>query len=122
MEEYIWHINLFVFVLLTVCYLYQFVYVLVVLFKKDNTPQQPAVLHRFGVVIAARNERVVLPNLIRSIQEQWSMSAAIRSRSAKDTRWILRSTALRRITEINITMPFWCLMRTICWMNTTSRR
>ena len=70
MEEYIWHINLFVFVLLTVCYLYQFVYVLVVLFKKDNTPQQPAVLHRFGVVIAARNERVVLPNLIRSIQEQ----------------------------------------------------
>ena len=38
MEEYIWHINLFVFVLLTVCYLYQFVYVLVVLFKKDNTP------------------------------------------------------------------------------------
>ena len=38
--------------------------------SKGQHPQQPAVLHRFGVVIAARNERVVLPNLIRSIQEQ----------------------------------------------------
>ena len=48
MEEYIWHINLFVFVLLTVCYLYQFVYVLVVLFKR-TTPHSSL---RFCTVLA----------------------------------------------------------------------
>ena len=71
MERWVLRINLIVFVVLTVFYLYQFVYVGVVLFRKHRTRQCiPCTFHRFGVVIAARNESMVIGNLIRSIQNQ----------------------------------------------------
>lgn len=71
MERWVLRINLIVFIVLTVFYLYQFVYVGVVLFRKHRTRQCiPCTFHRFGVVIAARNESMVIGNLIRSIQNQ----------------------------------------------------
>ena len=71
MEDSILRINLLVFIILTVCYLYQMVYVAVVLFKKDKHKQNlPCIFHRYGVLIAARNESAVIGNLIRSIQNQ----------------------------------------------------
>ena len=71
MKDWILRINLLVFIVLTVCYLYQVVYVAVVLFKRNKQKQNlPCIFHRYGVLIAARNESMVIGNLIRSIQNQ----------------------------------------------------
>ncbi|WP_419544606.1 glycosyltransferase family 2 protein [Negativibacillus massiliensis] len=71
MEDCILKINLIVFITLTIFYLYQFIYVAVVLFKKHKERQHTLCpFHRYGVVIAARNESMVIGNLIRSIQNQ----------------------------------------------------
>jgi len=55
--------------MLFLCYAYQLVYLAVPLFarkpRKENAP-----LHRFAVLIAARNEEAVIANLIESIQKQ----------------------------------------------------
>ena len=71
MEDCILKINLLVFIALTVFYLYQMIYIVVVLFqKRKEKDRTPAALHRFGVVIAARNESMVIGNLLRSIKNQ----------------------------------------------------
>ena len=71
MKDFVLQINLLVFIALTIFYLYQIVYVAVVLFKRYRNKQcLPCTFHRFGVVIAARNESAVIGNLIRSIKNQ----------------------------------------------------
>lgn len=61
--------NLIIFLIFTVCYLYQFVYVLVSLFGKSEKLEAKA-QHRYAVIIAARNEREVIAQLIASIKKQ----------------------------------------------------
>lgn len=55
--------------LLSICYLYQFVYLFVPFFKKQK-PHKEAKPHRFAVLVAARNEEAVLPYLLDSIAAQ----------------------------------------------------
>ena len=51
------------------CYLYQFLYI-PVSWLPAKTPGREAPLHRFAVLIAARNEEAVIGNLIESIKAQ----------------------------------------------------
>ncbi len=71
--EFINNFNLFIFVVLTALYSYQLIYVAVALFgekKKEHFSREAETLHRYGVIIAARNESLVIENLINSIQKQ----------------------------------------------------
>lgn len=71
--NFIMGFNLCIFVLITFLYFYQMVYVGASLLgekKKNHFLHHAKKLHRYGVVIAARNERTVIPELIRSIQAQ----------------------------------------------------
>ena len=51
------------------CYLYQFLYI-PVSWLPAKTSGREAPLHRFAVLIAARNEEAVIGNLIESIKAQ----------------------------------------------------
>lgn len=62
-------INLLVTVLFSLCIAYQFLYMLVPLFVRRK-PHRPPVMHRYAVLIAARNEEAVIGQLIDSIREQ----------------------------------------------------
>ena len=69
--EMIGHINFFLSIAFTVCYLYQIIYLVAPIFKKDKKASASVtVLHRFGVLISARNEAPVIANLIENIREQ----------------------------------------------------
>ena len=52
------------------CYFYQLVYVGVVWFKKKPAAPKAPHLHRYAIVISARNEAAVIGNLLTSIQQQ----------------------------------------------------
>lgn len=62
-------INFVIMCLFFLCYSYQFVYIPVSLFGKKK-PYMPAKLHRYAVLIAARNEQSVIGELISSIKAQ----------------------------------------------------
>jgi len=69
MVECLKGINFFVFILFCCCYAYQFAYVGVRLFTK--MPKRTArKLHRYAVVVAARNESGVIGELLESIRAQ----------------------------------------------------
>ena len=53
----------------TICYFYQAVYLFLPKLKKPPA-HNPETLHRYAVLIAARNEEAVLPHLLDSIQAQ----------------------------------------------------
>ena len=53
----------------SVCYFYQFIYLLLPLFRKDK-PRQARHFKRYAILIAARNEENVLPHLLDSIRAQ----------------------------------------------------
>lgn len=55
--------------LLGLCYGYQFLYLLIPLFKKKACAETTR-LHRYAILIAARNEEAVLPHLLESIRNQ----------------------------------------------------
>ena len=61
--------NLVILILFTGFYFYQFIYVLVGIFKKDKE-FLAAKDHKYAVVIAARNESAVISQLIKSIKKQ----------------------------------------------------
>jgi cellulose synthase/poly-beta-1,6-N-acetylglucosamine synthase-like glycosyltransferase len=64
-------INMIVGVVFFVCYFYQFVYVAVPFVRKHRSASPKTVkLHRYAVLISARNEEVVIANLINSIKHQ----------------------------------------------------
>lgn len=63
------YFNFVISVLFTICYFYQFVYVLIGLFRK-TTPLSAKVNHHYAVVISARNESNMIGNLIDSIRAQ----------------------------------------------------
>lgn len=54
---------------LGLCYAYQFIYLFLPLFFKKTLPESPK-LHRYAILIAARNEETVLPHLLTSIRAQ----------------------------------------------------
>ena len=56
-------------VLFVLCYAYQFLYLAVPFLKKDK-PHGPAKLHRYAVLISARNEAAVIGHLLDSIRNQ----------------------------------------------------
>lgn len=62
-------LNFVISLIFTLCYFYQFVYVLVGLFKKPKTFSAKK-NHRYAVVISARNEGGVIGNLISSLKAQ----------------------------------------------------
>lgn len=62
-------LSLFLVTLTTICYLYQIVYLILPFFEKRRK-HKPVRLHRFAVLIAARNEEAVLPHLLESIRSQ----------------------------------------------------
>jgi cellulose synthase/poly-beta-1,6-N-acetylglucosamine synthase-like glycosyltransferase len=63
-------INLVLSILFSICYLYQLVYLVTPIFKKDKPESSVTILHRFAVLISARNEESVIANLVRNIREQ----------------------------------------------------
>lgn len=69
-QGYMTVFNLVMFVILTICYGYQFIYVLEVLFCKREKPQKASRTHRFAVLIAARNEHATIGNLLHSLNAQ----------------------------------------------------
>lgn len=62
-------INLIISILFYVCYVYQLFYIPIAWFKKDK-PHEIEKRNRIAVLIAARNEQIVIGNLIESIQKQ----------------------------------------------------
>lgn len=66
-------INTLMFVVLTVLYFYQFIYIIIALIgekKKQHFTEEAKAFHRYAFIIAARNERAVIANLIKSIKQQ----------------------------------------------------
>lgn len=61
--------NYWIFVIMTALYSYQALYILVSLFLQDKESSAKQ-LHKYAVVIAARNEEVVIGELIKSIRNQ----------------------------------------------------
>lgn len=62
-------INSIVAVIFTICYLYQIIYVLVPFLRREPAHRKTT-LHRFAVLISARNEEAVIAQLIDSIRGQ----------------------------------------------------
>ena len=66
-------LNIFNFViglLFSVCYLYQYVYMIIACFKKPRRFPETEKRHRFAVLISARNEECVIGHLCDSIRQQ----------------------------------------------------
>ncbi len=70
MVKWIEMFNFVLLLLFSACYLYQVVYVLIGLFKKEKPASAPAAPHRFAVLIPARNEEAVIGGLLESIAGQ----------------------------------------------------
>lgn len=72
MEQFVRIFNLCVFVIFTLMYAYQVLYAIVgfIYRKPVKIEGMPSAYHKFAVIIAARNERTVIKNLIDSIQNQ----------------------------------------------------
>lgn len=63
------NINFTIALVFSVLYLYQLIYIAVPFIKRDK-PHKPTVLHRYAVLISARNEEAVIAKLIESIKNQ----------------------------------------------------
>lgn len=70
-------INFIIATVFFVCYSYQFAYILVPYLKKEK-PHKPVELHRYAVLISARNEELVIGNLLDSISAQDYPSRLVR--------------------------------------------
>jgi len=71
MLELVKHLNFAVVVLFTLLYLYQGFYVVVGLGRRRwQDPHQPSRLHRFAVIVSARNEEGVIGELLESLNRQ----------------------------------------------------
>ena len=69
--ELVKDLNLLVAVLFTLLYFYQGAYVVVALIRRRwQDRRQPSRLHRFAVIVAARNEEAVIGELLESMRKQ----------------------------------------------------
>lgn len=64
------YINYILAIIFTLCYCYQFFYVIVPLIFRKKKNAAEVTDHRYAVLIAARNEEIVIGNLIESIHGQ----------------------------------------------------
>ena len=62
-------VSLMLVLLTTVCYFYQFAYLILPLLRKRR-PHNQTRLHRYAILIAARNEEAVIGQLLDSIRDQ----------------------------------------------------
>ena len=69
MVTFIDNFNFAIFILFILLYAYQIFYVFVSLFSRDKKHEATA-LHKFAVIVAARNEKAVIGQLISSIKKQ----------------------------------------------------
>ena len=69
LTEIIRSINAAIGIAFFICYFYQLVYIFIPFIKKEK-PHRPVSLHRFAVLISARNEQAVISHLIGSIKNQ----------------------------------------------------
>jgi cellulose synthase/poly-beta-1,6-N-acetylglucosamine synthase-like glycosyltransferase len=74
--EFIGNLNVLIGILFFVCYAYQMIYIIVPWIKKYR-PEHKETLHRYGVLIAARNESNVIAQLIESIKQQSYQSSLV---------------------------------------------
>lgn len=71
MLTFIKNFNLFILLLFFLCYAYQIVYVFICFLKKDHSLEYtPKKMHKFAVLISARNESAVIGELLQSIHDQ----------------------------------------------------
>ena len=69
--EFVKALNWSIAILFTLLYLYQGFYLIVgLVFRKHRDSHEPSKLHRFAVVISARNEEHVIGELLDSLQQQ----------------------------------------------------
>ena len=54
----------------SICYFYQIVYILLPFIMKERVSEKPVKLHKYAVLISARNEESVITQLIDSIRNQ----------------------------------------------------
>lgn len=69
MYQFIKDFNYIIFLLFFFCYFYQAVFVAIRFFKKPKS-KDASILHQYAVVISARNEKMVIGELIDSINNQ----------------------------------------------------
>lgn len=69
MLSFINNFNFVILIFFTLCYSYQFMYAFVALVSKPKTKTAKK-LHRYAVIISARNESAVIGELIKSIKQQ----------------------------------------------------
>ncbi|MFV0496940.1 MAG: glycosyltransferase family 2 protein [Candidatus Fimivivens sp.] len=70
MLQFIVTFNLALFIFFTLSYLYQIFYAVIGVVRRPQQPAQAMKNHRYAVLIAARNERAVIAELIDSIKKQ----------------------------------------------------
>ncbi len=71
MLTFIKSFNLIILLLFFLCYSYQIVYVFICFFKKNHSLEHtPKKMHKFAVLISARNESAVIGELLQSINDQ----------------------------------------------------
>ncbi len=70
--EIVQNINFLISTIFCICYSYQLFYIIYILLhkKQNNEPREPMALHRYAVLISARNESAVITHLIDSIKAQ----------------------------------------------------
>lgn len=62
--------NYIIAILFALAYSYQFLYILIALPRKRDEICRPVTLKRYAILISARNEELVLPQLLHSIRQQ----------------------------------------------------
>ena len=103
METALRTVNALISALFFICYAYQFLYIPLVLAKKQRPLPCPPSPHRYAVLIAARNEAAVIGGLLDSLRQQttaptappishgaaalWCMSGSTTSTWARATPW-----------------------------------
>ena len=70
METALRTVNALISALFFICYAYQFLYIPLVLAKKQRPLPCPPSPHRYAVLIAARNEAAVIGGLLDSLRQQ----------------------------------------------------
>lgn len=68
--EWLNHFNFIIGLLFTLCYLYQYIYMLIALVKRPKKFPETEKRHRYAILIAARNEEAVIGQLCDSIRAQ----------------------------------------------------
>ena len=96
------------------CFSYQIVYLIAPYIKKEKT-HKPLQMHRYAVLIAARNEENVLGGLLDSIRAQNYPSELVDIYVVADTCW----TRFPSVIIWKITTDFLSLMQIICWIKIT---